>query len=213
MKKLLLSAALAGATLLQVHAGTSHIDFSLGLLSNSSGTAIADGSLIQIIAAPTGSSFVNPTATNFLGTSSDEFIVYSGAFDSSTTGTPGAELLSINIDLNTFPVAGDALIVRWYPSLTTSSATPGFTTYGQFGYPDNPSVLDSTNTWLTPTAGNSAAFSLLTTGAGGSYPNSKGFASQTITPVPEPSSAIAIVALCAAVVAVRHRRRTASAVR
>ncbi|HEY8903415.1 MAG TPA: PEP-CTERM sorting domain-containing protein [Chthoniobacterales bacterium] len=213
MKKLLLATAFLGVTLLQVHAGTSHIDFSLGLLSNSSGVALSDGSLIQIIAAPTGSSFANPTATNFLGGSSDEYIVYSGAFDSSTSGTPGSEIFSVNIDLTTFPVAGDALVVRWYPSLTTSSSAPGFTTYGQFGYPDNPSLLDSNNTWLTPSAGNSGSYSFITSSLGGSYPDSKGFASHTITPVPEPSSSIAIVALCATVVAIRHRRRIAQAVR
>jgi hypothetical protein len=215
MKKIcLFAAALACVTTAQLRAdSTAHIDFSLGILSTSNGTALSDGSLIQIIAAPTGSGFADPTATNFLGTSSNEYLVYSGAFDSTTAAppTPGAETLALDINLTTYPVAGYALLVRWYPSLTTSSSAPGFTTYGQFGYPDNPSLLDSTNTWLAPNAGNSVSYTFFTSSVGGSYPDSKGSASRTITPVPEPSSAIAIVALCATVAIVRHRRRIAQA--
>lgn len=208
MKKLILSVALAGLFVAQLRADSIHIDFSLGILATSAGTPVLDNSLVQIIAAPTTSTFANPTATDFLGGSSDEYIVYSGAFDSSTSGgTPGAELFGVNIDLTTYPIAGDALIVRWYPSLTTSSSAPGLTTYGQFGYPNNPSSVDPSNTWIAPSGGGSVAFSFLTTSAGGPYPDSMGNASNTVSAVPEPSNYAVIIGICAGLMALRYGRR------
>lgn len=196
---------------MQLRADTVHIDFALGVLSDSLGTPIPNGSLIQIIAAPTTSTFANPTTTDFLGGSSDEYVVYSGSFDSTTTGTPGAEIFGTDINLATFPVAGDALIVRWYPSLTTSNTTPGLTTYGQFGYPNNPSSLDSSNTWVTPSGGGSVSFSFLTTSAGGPYADSMGKASNTVSAVPEPSSYMVIIGICSALIGLRFRRSAARA--
>lgn len=212
MKKLvLLSAALACLTVTEIRAGTIHIDFSLGILATQDGTPVSDGSLVQIIAAPTTSTFADPTATDFLGGSSSEYLVYSGAFDSTTVGVPGAETLSLNIDLATYPISGDALLVRWYPSLITSSSAPGsLTHYGQFGYPNNPSSLDLTNTWVAPSAGGSASFSFQTSSAGGSYSDSIGYASN-VTPVPEPSSSAIVIALCALAVTIHHRRRAVQA--
>ncbi|HEY8903416.1 MAG TPA: hypothetical protein VIM48_06895 [Chthoniobacterales bacterium] len=211
MKKALLAIAFAGLAVAQLRADTIKIDFSLGILSNSLGNPITDGSLIQIIAAPTSSTFASPTATDFLGGSSDEYLVYSGAFDSTTTGISGAETFTANIDLATYPIAGDALIVRWYPSLTTSSSAPGLTTYGQFGYPNNPSSLDSTNTWIAPSGGGSVSFSFLTTGAGGPYPNSMGNASLTVSAVPEPSNYVVIIGISAVLIGLRYRRRVEQA--
>lgn len=209
MKKALLAIALAGLAVAQLRADTIHIDFALGVLATSNGTPVSDGSLVQIIAVPISSTFANPTTTDFLGGSSDEYLVYSGAFDSSTVipPQPGIETLGLDIDLGTTPIAGDALIVRWYPSLTTSSSAPGLTTYGQFGYPNNPSSLDSTNTWIAPSGGGSVSFSFLTTSAGGPYSNSMGNASFTVSAVPEPSNYVVIIGICAALIGLRHRRR------
>jgi hypothetical protein len=209
MKKALLALAITGLAIAQLRADTIHIDFAFGVLATSNGTPVSDGSLLQIIAVPTTSTFANPTATDFLGGSSDEYLVYSGAFDSSTVAPPvaGTETLGLDIDLATYPIAGDALVIRWYPSLTTSNSAPGLTTYGQFGYPNNPSSVDSTNTWIAPSGGGSVAFSFLTTGAGGSYPNSMGNASNTVSAVPEPSNYVVIIGICAAIMALRYGRR------
>lgn len=199
IKKLLLVGSVLGIAISQVRAASATLNFTLGILSDSTGTAIPDGSLLQVIAAPTSSTFANPTTTSFLGGSSDEYLLFSGSFNSSSIGISGATQQPVTIDLNTTPVGNYAILVRWYPSLTTSNSAPGSTTYGQFGYPED-------STWFIPSGGGTVGYSFLTTSAGGSYPDSMGQASNTITPVPEPSSYALIIGFCTVLIAMRHRR-------
>jgi len=208
MKKLvLLSAALACLTVTEIRAGTISMDFQVGVLADSSGTPITDGSLFQIIASP-DTTFSAPTPTSFLGNSSNDVLVWSGGFDSSTVGAgPGiADMAVNNIDLSTYPIAGDYLTIRWFPTLTSSSLQPGASTsYGQYGYLND-------NSWIAGNAGSSITYTFLTQSTGiGSATNSIGYANNTVTPVPEPSSSAIVIALCALAVTIHHRRRAVQA--
>lgn len=208
MKKLVvLSATLACIIATEVRASTISMDFQVGVLADSTGTPIADGSLFQIIASP-DTTFSAPTSTSFLGNGSNDVLVWSGGFDSSTVGAGAgiADMAVNNIDLSTYPIAGDYLTIRWFPTLTSSSLQPGdSTSYGQYGYLND-------NSWIAGNAGSSTTYTFLTQSSGfGSATNSLGYASNTVTPVPEPSSSAIVIALCALAVTIHHRRRAAQA--
>ena len=161
-----------------------------GLLKDSTGTVnVPVGGLLQLIASPSGSAsnFAAPTPTSFV--SGDNIIVATFAMNYNS-GTAGESTNSITLTLQntaastttTFD-AGDPLLLRWYPTLTTSSTAPGLgATYGQFR---TDATTDGGSPWVTPNDGaNNYLLYLITQSTGGSQPNSFGFASNT---VPEPS--------------------------
>lgn len=199
MRKLVALLSLLALPLLAT-AQTVTMVFTVGILANAGGTALSDGSLVQLIASP-DATFAAPTDTTFVG--GNDVLFYSAGFDSSTIGTPGgAQITLTGLSLTTYPIATYKLALRWFPTLTTAATTPGASTaYGQFDF-------NSDATWVAPSAGNSDNYTMLTTAASGSLPNSTGYASLTTAAIPEPSTYAALAGL-AALAAAAWRRRTA----
>jgi hypothetical protein len=185
-----------------LRAQTITIDFSLGILSNATGTALADGALVQIIASP-DATFAAPTGTTFVG--GGDILVTSLGLDSATSGTAGATVITLtNLSLTTTPVAGYNLLARWFPTLTTASSTPGYgTAYGQWGFPNDA-------TWVAPAAGLTSSYSFLTATAGGPNADTLGRASLSTPAVPEPSTYAAIAGALVLVAAWSRRRSSLS---
>lgn len=196
MKKIFLILLFLGGTFASSQAQTITMDFTVGILADSLGTPIADGKLIQIIASP-DATFTAPTTTNFLG--GDDILLWSGAFDSSTSGVTGAMI--INLSDVSASNAGYHLAVRWFPSLSSGAATPGNTNYGQYGYLDDSS-------WIAPAAGSSLSYFFKTISyESGPNANSTGYATN-ITAVPEPSSYAIIMALFSLGLLIKHSWRS-----
>lgn len=191
-------AALVLITAFAAQAQTVTLDFTVGQLTQSDGTTpIADGSLIQILAAPTTGDFSIPTPTEFI--SGSEIMLWSGAFDSSTLGTAGAMAIApAPIPTSTLP-AGYSLLVQWFPTLLSTATTPGYGTwFGQFSTANDV-------TWVSPAAGASETFTFLTVAVGGANANSLGSAMQ-MTAVPEPSTYALLAGIaCLGFMVVRRR--------
>jgi hypothetical protein len=204
MKKLLLVSLLGVAVL--ARAQTVTLDFTLGTLTGANGsTPIADGMLIQLIAAPTTAAFAAPTPTTF--TSGSEIVLWSGAVDSSLLGFSGSmDIAPAPISSATLP-AGWVFLIQWFPTLSSSALTPGNgTPYGQY------STLNDAS-WVAPAAGGNVAFSYLNVLSGlGSASNSLGVASLSTAAaaVPEPATYAAIAGMMA-LGAVAYRRRQQAA--
>jgi hypothetical protein len=171
------------------------LNLNFGILTDINSNPVSDNSLIQIIASP-DSAFSGPSTTSFLGSNSNDILVWSGSFSSLSTGVQGSMQLEVTIDLAQYPVSSDAFVIRWFPSLTTSSTTPGTTTYGEFGYPTDTS-------WVIGAADTSTPYSFLTSSANGPYPDSFGKADR-ITAVPEPSNYAIIVAIFSLGLLIKH---------
>jgi hypothetical protein len=183
MKRLFLILLLA-ACCATLHASVT-IDLSAGQLLTSAGAPLADGSLIQLLAS-TDNSFTAPSATSFTGGAGDDIVLASFALDSSTSGVSGDFEHIIQLTLSSGLNAGDQLLLRWYPALTTASSAPGSgTSYGQFR---TDSVVDGSNiAWVTPGDGATDSLVFSTSSQGGSQPDSAGEATQTTpgsTPAP-----------------------------
>jgi len=200
MKKIL-AALLILASSAFVHAQTVTMDFTVGVLTDQQGVVMPDGGLIQIIAS-SDAIFDSPTPDSFVG--GNDILVFSGAFDSSTTGLPGATFLFVSsVPLSQYPIAQSNLMIRWFPTLTSNATAPGFATfYGQYGVADDAA-------WVAPAAGGALSYFLLTVSAGGSLAEAVGQANLA-TAIPEPSTYAALLAL-AALGFVAYRRRAAVA--
>jgi len=175
--------------------GTATLNFYLGVLSDSSGTPIADGSMLQILASYNGSSIAPATVGSFLGGDAGATILWQGGFDSSVTGLAGATSLTLQVPLYSGAgnvTSGSTLYVRWYPTVSGSSAAPGQTAYGQYGYASaSGSLLDAS--WVVQSVGSSSDYMLLTTSAGGTQPDAAGQALASTSAVPEPSTTAAVL--------------------
>jgi len=185
-------------------------NFTAGILQNSDGTAVMpNGSLIQVIASP-DTTFNAPTSTDFLGGSND-VLLWSGAFSTSGTGTPGAmQIPTFSVDLSTSSVANYYLAIRWFPSLPSNASAPGSNTlYGEYGYGTDAFSLDTSgeNVWRIPSTSATIAPTFLTQSAGGNSDNTLGYA-DNITAVPEPSSYAVIVALFSLGLLIKHSWRS-----
>lgn len=197
MKKILLPLLLLACVVrlpAQTLLGQVTLNFYLGVLSDSSGTPIADGSMLQIIASDSGTSLAPATSTDFLGGDTGATILWEGGFDSSTSGLAGAASLTLQIPIYAGAnevTTGSTLFVRWYPDVAGSSATPGATAYGQYGYASaTGTVLDTS--WVVPSAGASTDYFLLTTSVGGTLDDTVGQATN-VTAVPEPATTATIL--------------------
>lgn len=175
-----------------------------GIMSNSVGTVVPDGSLFQVIASP-DATFAAPTAGSFTGGSND-IVIFSYAVNSVASGASGYVLTAPVINLSTYAIAGDFLELRWFPTLTTGSASPGGSTfYGQYGYAEQ-----STSAWIAPASGQTLSYAFLTTSAGGTLADTVGQAMSQTAPIPEPSTYAAIFGV-AALGFVAYRRRQQAA--
>lgn len=211
----LLSLAGLGLAHAQTPSGTASLEFDLGLLSDASGAAIPDGSLIQIYATHNGAPLPLPNATDFLGGSTAATLIFQGGFDSSTSGIPGGA----SIFLSDVPVysggtpgnlldTGDALYVRWYPSLTTANTAPGATTFGQYGFSTVTGTMQD-NTWTAPAAIAATDYPFLTFSFGGALDDAVGRAVNLTVAVPEPTTTAALAGLVALGLAGYRRSRAA----
>ncbi len=193
MKKTLLLSTFAAAAFLTASAqATLTLNLTAGILYQSNGTTpVPDGTLLQIIASTTDNSFTAPSASSFVGGSSDDTVVASYALNHNTVGSAGGDFHSIVLTLSGNWTAGDQLLLRWWPTLTTSSSSPGAnTTYGQFR--TDAVENGSTTAWVTPADGQTVNLNFLDTAAGGTEPNGNGQGSTngaaSLTVVPEPST-------------------------
>jgi hypothetical protein len=204
MKKLILFTALLCATCAGI-AQTVTLNFSVGELRNSTGsTLMPDGALIQFIASP-DITFATPTSTTFVG--GNDILLWSGSFDSTGSGIPGAMVTA----LNNVSAANDYLLVRWYPTLAGNASAPGGgTSYGQFGYGFN-----GDSSWIAPASGASSPTYLSltldpTNSTGQAQSDSFGYATYTVAgAVPEPATYAAIFGLFAVGMVALRRRMTA----
>jgi hypothetical protein len=192
------------------------IDFQVGVLMGADGiTPMADGKLIQVIAAPTTGAFVAPTTTSFI--SGSEILLFSGAFDSSTLGAgPGLMDIAIApISISTLP-AGWALMVQWFPTLNSTAIAPGASTpFGQYFGQFSPDATTITNVgsdiaWTSPPDSSLVTYNFLTlSSAVGGIANSTAAATQSTAPIPEPSTYAAIFGAMALGLAAYRRRARA----
>ena len=173
-----------------------------GELFQSDGTTpIPAGALLQLVASTADNVFTLPTPTSFTGGSADDIVVASFAApdNSGFFAQPVVLTLSGNLD------AGDPLLLRWWPSLTVSSSTPGTgATFGQFRTDATENF--STSGWVVPSDGSTITLNFLDMAGGGTEPNSAGTASFTTTAVPE-TSTVVCGSLCAALLLVHAIRR------
>jgi hypothetical protein len=154
------------------------IELSAGQLLTATGAPVGDGGLIQLLAAPSATAFTAPSAGSFTGGSSGETVVASFGLDSPTTGTAGYFDHIVRLTFSGGLQAGEPLLLRWYPTLTTAATSPGGgTSYGQFR---TDAVVDGSDiAWVTPGDGATDSLSFVTSSQGGSEPNSAGEASET----------------------------------
>ena len=190
---------------------TINIEVQAGVLTNITGTTnVPVGGLLELIATPSGSvsNFAAPTPDSFV--SGDNIVVASFAMNYNT-GITGVTDNSFPLTLqNTLSPSsstafdqGDPLLLRWYPSLTMSSTSPGLgTTYGQFR---TDATVDGGNAWITPADGGTATLVLFTQSVGGSQVNSTGYASNVV--VPESSSGALILIISIGAACLRRGRR------
>jgi hypothetical protein len=129
------------------------------------------------------------------------------ALNNAVVANGGDHQQNVTFTLNTNNItAGDLLLVRWYPTLTTASTQPGpGTTYGEFR--TNAIESGSTINWTVPADGTNNNLSFLTATYGGAEPDAAGRASLTVSAVPEPSSYIsAVLGLAGLGVTILRRR-------
>jgi hypothetical protein len=149
-------------------------------------TPIPSGSLLQLVASTTDSVFTTPSPSSFTGGSADDVVVSS--FGSNNNAGPGSFAGPIVFTLSGNLTAGDPLMLRWWPTLTTGSSSPGFSTpFGQFR---TDAVENSSDTgWFVPADGSTISLNFLDIAGGGTEPNSAGAASfMTAAAIPEPST-------------------------
>ena len=204
------------------------IQLDAGTLRTANGAALMPQSgLLQLIASPSGASgtFGAPSSTSFV--SGDNIVVASfsmnyffGRGETSNTITLTYQNTSATPSPTQFD-QGDALLLRWWPTLTTSSTVPGSsTTYGQFRSNTPETFSDGTSpglAWFAPADGTSYIVpdglnfvtSDITSGPpNGTYAPSAGFAN--FSTVPEPSMWVFMTGMVlSAVFVVRAQRAKA----
>ena len=213
---------LAGTALIASEARSSvTIQLDSGVLSTSTGAPLTSG-LLQLIAVRSSTpTFVAPSPTSFIGGDiANELVVSSFAFSQGGSGFVTGEsdnVINYSYESTTAQNStttfdpGDALLLRWYPTLTLASTAPGVgTMYGQyrsstapdggltfFGPPD-------ARTFVLPNGLN-----FLTTTAGGSNSDLAGRASNVVVGVPEPSSMMILGSAVAGLLGWAKMRRRA----
>jgi hypothetical protein len=204
MKKLLATVVLAGIASASAHAAAITLNLSAGQLSQPNGQPIPDGSLIQLVVSTQDASFSDPTALSFVGGSADDVVVASFAMNSASGGAPGVFSRPIVLEYNNLfdgknIGAGMPIMLRFWPTLTTSATNPGagLGTVGQFRR-DTVDDFSDIN-WTLPGAPSTRGLNALTATFGGNTPSS------ALTATPEPTAG-AMLALGALSFALRRRR-------
>lgn len=191
MKKLVLASVLFTCCIPALQAAAV-INLFAGQLRDENGVAIQNGDLIQIVVSTGDSSFADPSGLSFVGSSADDVVAFSFAFNRATTNTDGADNRPISLNYET-PTNGKQIgpgmpiLLRWFPTRDTLASSPSAgDPYGEFR---TAAIVDgSTIGFVTPDNGATATLNFATQSIGGSQPNSAGVASK-IVPVPEPATA------------------------
>jgi PEP-CTERM motif len=181
------SLLVAGVVLATAVAASATVTLNVGaeVLFQSDGTTpIPAGSLIQLLASTTDSVFTAPTPSSFIGGSADDVILESFAAPDNSGFAGDDIVVTLSGNLN----AGDPLLLRWWPTLTLASSTPGAgTPYGQFRTDVTENFSDSG--WFIPSDGSVISLNFLDESSGiapNPEPDSAGTASFVV--VPEPST-------------------------
>jgi hypothetical protein len=181
---LCLAAAVAASANVTINLGS-------GFLYGADGsTLFPDNGLLQLVASSTDTTFNSVTAGSF--TSGDDVVLASFAFDHSTTSTPGFSIASLDLAY-TAPVGqGDAIALRWFPTLTLASPAPlAGTIYGQFR---TDAILSGSDiAWVLPSDGAIVTLNFGTIALGGESPDNLAVANLVVTAVPEPATYAAIL--------------------
>ncbi|HEY9155477.1 MAG TPA: MBG domain-containing protein, partial [Opitutaceae bacterium] len=149
-------------------------------LTDSSGAALSDNSLIQVIANTAGQTPGAPTVTSFV--SGSDIVLTSFGLDSSSTGIPGSFQVYLTIDRSAFAGLnpGAPLLLRWYDIPYSSGLTaPGFSAFGQFT--TNVVVDDSTSGWTLGQDGSNSSLNFINTANGGSQSSTAGAAGNMVS--------------------------------
>lgn len=186
--KLKIATITAATLLISAYGAFASVTINLGadeLFQSDGVTPIPVNSLLQLVVSETDNTFSTPTPSSFTGTSSDDVVL--GSFAAQAGGSfLGAIQFTLAGNLN----AGDQLLLRWYPSLTTASPTPGSgTSFGQFRT-DNTENFSTTG-WVVPADGATIDLNFFDQSSGipgAAQPDSAGRAAFTTTAVPEPST-------------------------
>ena len=193
------------ATLVTASAAMATVTINLGadVLFQSDGTTpIPTGALVQLVASTLDNTFTAPTATSFTGGSTDDVVLAN-----LVAGAPGEFAAPVVLNLSGNLTTGDELMLRWWPTLTISSSTPGTgATFGQFRTDSIENFSDIA--WVVPGDPSNVGLNFLDTAGGGTEPNSAGRAAFSVTAVPEPSTwtVAAIVATSLGAHFLRRRR-------
>jgi hypothetical protein len=213
--KLWLSILLCAVALPAGLHGQHSVYFTVGTLyqDNSISMPVEDGALVQIVVSRSDFAFTAPTADSFVGDSADDVVVAQFALDGATlngAGTGTSMVFFGNLLLPDEADAGDPLMVRWFPSLTTDSTAPGLTRYGEFREND-PGVGNADEIGFFIGAESSTlGYTFLTLSAGGGYADSLGYAAFSTAPIPEPATyalLLSSAALGSCLVARRRRHQ------
>jgi len=188
MKKLILTLALTNLVSVCARAAAITLNLSAGQLSTPNGQPIPDGALVQVLVSTVDTTFSAPTGLSFVGSSVDDVVVASFAMNSASGGAPGVFSRAVQLEYNNLfggrtIAAGMPMLLRWWPTLTTSATAPGATNVmGQFRRDAAGDFSDIG--WTLPSAPSTRTLNVLTPAFGGSTPTS------ALSAVPEPSAAL-----------------------
>lgn len=219
MRTILCAFLVASAS--SVNGAVTIITGQIGPLRDSAGVTIPVGSLGFLVADQGGNGLVNAGSTflsvgSFLGGTSDDLILASfTAFDLSGEGDVGFDFSGTVFNVvagssTSATTAGDPLYFVWFPTLTSASlntSVAGNVSYGAF----TSSIRDeSADTgWVVPADGQIVSIISMSSSLGGNpgLTNAQATASFVTTPIPEPSTAVALAgAAILGFAAVRRRR-------
>jgi hypothetical protein len=209
MKKTLVAALLG----LSLGAASSHATVNLslygGVLRDGSGTALADGGLLVLVASTTDSIFSAPLPDVSISVGSlfggDDQIVGLFSISADNSGMTGGYGSLLNLNYSGNLTAGDNLQLYWFPTLTTASTSFGsYTPYG--AYRTDAIASGSDIAWVLPSDGASVALNFFTSSSGfGTEADSLGNAS--LSTIPEPATTVALLGGAAALFVAFRRRQ------
>jgi hypothetical protein len=181
---------------------SAYADFSIqldaGRLRQSAATAMAAGSLLILVEAGGDGTFSNNLAAGQY-VSGNDILLSATAFPNSAAAfnTSGGTDETVNLFTNLSTAnPGDLVALRWFPGITyaqwqggaTPTAGQVFGTYNPLAAGNGTNNPDGGDLWAVPSQGTiNLNFFTTDSGGGGTQAPATGFASFTVTAIPEPS--------------------------